>query len=358
MTRLGQWLGLANGASGFYVFLHYWYHSPGRACLTRLDWQPTEEYVAVSRFFRKVGRMSPIVAKWRRIKLDVALPEVRGVFKCPDFAGRFIVLVNADMRDVHTFSIEKGCYELEGFTRIKSDVKLMPGDGIVLFKGSSGEVARLKKVIGDGFDKSTSKSVKSQVQQVRKVDNTGKDFGEIEKAEMPIILGGKGGVPKFYITKMPGAKEAKIYCSMGKILDWGEGVKVPTSPYHPPYPGVNENVIFLKWKSTEFANIKYLERAHFEIEFVKPLNAGRLAVYPIVEDGLGFARKTEYMPRWEMEGRDYNSTKLIVEITGIVRDWAEGKLANKGIIIVYSYWPDGNDSLKVKRISKLHLEFH
>ncbi len=357
MIRIGHWLGLANGASGFYLFLNYDYHSWGRACLTRLDWQPTEEYVAVSRFFRKVQHIRLIVAKWKRVKLDIALPEVRGVFKHPDFAGEFIVLVNADMRKANSFSIGKGCYELEGFKKVGDKVKLMPGDGVVMFKGSKNEIARLKKLIGLGVWPVVNKAIACKVKQVWRVGKGGKDFTDRDVLKMPVSLGGKGGVPKFYITKMPGDKEAKIHCRLGKILDWGKGVNVPSEVYHPPYPGAGENVIFMEWPSDKFEQIKYLERAYFEIEFDKPFNAGRLAVYPIVEKGLGFARKTEYMPRWEMEGRDYNSKKLIVEITGIVRDWTERKLQNKGIIIVYNYWPDGSDSLKVQKISKLQMEF-
>ncbi len=358
MIRLGQWLGLANGASGFYEFVHYWYHSPGRACLTRLDWQPTEEYVAISRFFRKVGRLSRIVAKWKRVAFEVTLPEVRGVFECPGFKGKFIVLVNADMRKINSFSVEKNCYELEGFTKVGSKIRLMPGDGMILFEGSGSESARLKRMIGEGVYPLLEKCISAKVNEVWRVGVKGDDFANKNRLKLPVTLGGKGGVPKFYITKMPGAKEAKIYCRLGKILDWGDGVKVPSAVYHPPYPGAGENVLFLKWADTELRKIKYLERAYFEIEFAEAFNAGRLAVYPIVDDGLGFARKIEYMPRWEMEGRDYNSTKLIIELTGIVRDWSEGRLANKGIIMVFNYWPDGANSLKVTKISKLHLEFH
>ena len=356
MIRAGQWLGLANGASGFYLFVHYDYHPMGRACLTRLDWQPTEEYVAVSRFFRKVERISPLVAGWKRTKLDITLPEVRGTFRHPDFKGNFTVIVNADMRDTRTFPIDSQYVELEEFKKIKTGIELMPGEGAILFSGGKDEVSRLKGLLNEQ-EGMVNKSLDADTMQVWKVDDHGVSFAAEDKLKIPAILGGKGGIPKFYITKMPGEKEMKIYCSMGKILDWGNGVKVPANPYHPPYPGAGENALFIHWPDKEIKHISYLEKAYFELEFDKPFDAGRLAIYPVVDNGLGFAGKTEYMPRWEMEGRDYNSGKLIIEITGIVQDWIKGDLINKGMIIVYNNWPDGSDKMEIKHISKLHLKY-
>ena len=123
-------------------------------------------------------------------------------------------------------------------------------------------------------------------------------------------------------------------------------------PYHPPYPGPGENVVHMKWGLAEL-NPRWIERAYFTTEMRQPVDGGRLGVFPLVEYGLGFAGRTEYMPRWEMEMAGYGRRKLSIEITGIVRDWCEGRLANEGVLLVYKGWPDGSGKMEIGCITGL-----
>lgn len=357
--RVGYWMGLANGATGFFSYAHYLYHGNARSALTRLDCQPTEEYVAISRFFRKVSHLSPIIAEWKRVDLNTKLPVMQGKFKHPDYDGEFIVLVNCDLAKDISHTLPQKCIELEGFQQIGNSIKIPSGSGEVLFCGSEIEAKKLKHQLGFGAYPLKKVQILSDA-ALWSVSESKKSFAEVSRlkniSSASINIGGKGGVPTFYIAKMPTREKAALYGKLGKIVEWGDGVRVPSAFYHPPYPGPKEKVLNLNWNLQDI-KASFVERAYIKIALKEPLNGGRVAVYPIIENGIGFDNKTEYMPRWEMEISDYRSKELLIEITGIVRDWLEGSLDNKGVIIVYNNWPDGSGKMPIDSISKLNIVY-
>lgn len=351
-VRMSLWTALAYGVSGFSLFHYYDNDSAGRACLTRFDWKPTEEYVAAGTFFSHIKRFSPLVGKWKRlgevkVKNNVAVSR----FKHPDYSGTFIVAANSDSWESASVPMNS-VYELEGFTPVKGTLKLSPGAGTILFRGSKDELSKLKQLLGDGAYPVRSEKLMVENFQLWKVDKSGDKFSEKINITGQIRFGGRGAMPVINRSTLPGWK--------GKLMDWGNGIKVPSCIYYPPYPGKNETVLYLKWDASSLAGVR-IKRAELRIKLAKPVSRGRLGIYPVVQDGLGLTGQIEYMPRWEDSADQLilsEDNELTMEITGILREWASGKTVNKGLLVVYEGFPGKNRNILLREKPVLVVEYH
>lgn len=327
-VRMSLWTGLAYGASGFYLFRNYDNDGTGRACLTRFDWKPTEEYVAASRFFRRVRRLSPLVGKWRRSS-DTALvgPVAVTSFTHPDYAGTFRVIANSDPYHAATYRAADGFFDLRGFLAAGECV-LGPGDGRILYRGSKKDLKELEKRFGPGAAPLRSETTTPKRVQLWTLKQAGE--GVFEKREFDkcaIRFGGKGAPPVVSRSTLPPWG--------GDLVNWGGGIKVPSRVYYPPCPGRAETVLHLKWDMSGIAG-KEIERAVLTFSLADPNAIGRIGIYPVVKNGLGTAGAIEYMPRWETRIPSFPTGKsLAAEITGIVNEWTRGELQNRGLVVVF-----------------------
>jgi len=350
-VRMSLWTGLVHGASGFWLFHQYDNDGTGRACLTRFDWQPTEEYVAASRFFRRVRRLSPLVGEWKMTG-EVTLEDgvAAGRFRHPDYKGTFIVLVNPGAWKSVSYRCEGTLYELEGFTPVRGELELAGGEGVVLFEGGASELDALKVLLGPGLHPVLKEKLNAERAQVWKTNEESDGFAQKRDVrDGPIGFGGKGAMPVIYRSNLPGWK--------GKLLDWGEGVKVPARVYYPPRPGAGETVFYLKWDLAELAGCE-VDRAVLKLGLASAVPGGRLGVYPVVDEGPGTGGVIEYMPRWEDNTLGLKAgQELEVEITGIVGEWASGELANRGLLLVYEGFPSPCRQLTVETEPALEVQY-
>jgi len=337
--RMMLWTGLAYGSSGFYLYVYYDYHPAGRAALTRFDWKPTEEYEVSARFFRTISRLAPLVGRWRLMETKLDGDILTGKFAHHDFKGDFLVVANSNPRECKTYHVAKGgMWDLNSFSRLTEKVKIIPGGGLVAFGGPDSELARVRKLLGPPPGRLGKKvGLAPACLQVWEVSRDGKSANARREisTDKPIAFGGKGALPVFDMPMMPGWEPHVLVRKDAEVLDWGEGVKVPQGVYYPPYPGAGDEVLFLRWDLSDLAG-RYVERAVMNLQMKQPIKGGRLAVYPVVSEGIGWAGITEYMPRWEMDDLDFKAgQQLAVELTGIVGYWLDRTLENRGLLIVH-----------------------
>ncbi len=363
--NLYGWTGLAYGSSGFYIYVEYSRWGSGRAVFTRFDWQPTEEYIAATRFFRVVRRLAPIISNWSPAKPTIVTsPIAEGVMKHPEFEGEFLVIANTNEFTSAKYNLSEDTvyYDLETFRRLKDSVEMDPAMGQVLFKGSKAELKKIQRLIGEGAG--TLKET-SLAPQTTRLWTTAKDNEELVASRTkitnkPFTLGGKGGKPWIYSEKRLDKPPKKS----GDILDWADGVKIPAGTYFPPRPGKNETMLFLKWDFSRLQKLSNLliESACFELK-TSGISGGRVAVYPVINDSdiLMDQAAIEFMPRWEIDQIDQFKGKegppLRIEIGGMVQQWIKKQLPNKGLLVVYTGWPDTIEPVEIKTPPELKIKY-
>ena len=66
------------------------------------------------------------------------------------------------------------------------------------------------------------------------------------------------------------------------------------------------------------------------------------------------------MPRWEERARRFvlrGDNELSAEITGIFNEWLDGKLANRGLLVVYEGFPSSHRQVTLEHEPILRLEY-
>jgi len=356
------WTGMAFQATGFFLFAEYLYQGFGRACVSRFEWIPTEEYAAGIRFFRTVRRLEPLLSRWTSAQATQVIGDiVEGVMNHPDFDGQFVVIANSNLSASVSYAVpgDGTYYDLETFSRVVAPIELDPGMGVVLFKGSAGELEQLKDLLGPGLGLAEQVTL-SPIQAQNWTADAGDEETVASRTDVtgtPIAIGGKGGKPwlynDVYISEPPSWA--------GELLDWGDGVRMPAGFYFPPRPGAGENMLFLKWDFSSLANYTNVtvESAAFELPMASALNFGRVGVYPVIGDGDDLLNDVlEHMPRWEIDQFSVPlGGSLRIEIGGMVQQWIDGDLANRGLLVVYNGWPDTTSPMLLSAVPTLKLKY-
>ena len=345
---MALWTGLAYGFTGFYIWHGYDNDAAGISALTRFDWKPTESYARAGRIFHRFKRLSPLIAKWSHQGTSTPSNVAVGQFTHPDFQGIFIVIANVRPDQPSTYVPASALVELEGFRTVTDPVTLRGGAGMVLFEGSGAEIDTLKQLLGDGMYPLRKKTLGPSVVQRWHKDTGAGGIVEQNVAVYPVTFGGKGALPVMPRSNFP--------FWGGDLLDWGDGVKVPSVVYYAPYPGPDtDTALFLQWPSNELAGLD-IDRAILNLDLDNTLPGGRLAVYPVVTSGHGFEGITEYGPRYELRTNQVGPAGLRFHITGIAREWAEGEMPNLGLLLVYEGFPSINTDVIIGSAPSLEIE--
>lgn len=343
------WTGLAAGATGFILFIESdngdgW----GRACFTRFDWQPTEEFMAASRFFVRARRLAPLIGGWTWTgEMQVVDGVAVGAFEHPEYEGQFVVLANIDPFTPAVFTPQSHLYELEGFTPVRRPIELLGGEGAVLFRGTRTVLGKLEEKLGPGVWPLRETAVAPE--SIQRWETGASDESPVNiQTQGALAFGGKGALPVIHRPDVPDWG--------GELVPWSEDVNVPSRVYYPPYPGTGgEAALHLQWDLSGLADAE-VDRAVLRLKLAEPVGGGRLAVYPVVEDGIGFNGQTEYMPRWEHRfGFRSAEEDVNAQVTGIVRQWVEGELPNRGLILVYEGFPTDRRSVALEARPRLEI---
>lgn len=357
------WAGLAYGTTGFYLFGEYFYHGFGRGALSRFDWIPTEEYMAAVRFYRIVRRLEPLVSRWEpAVASEFTNNFAIGWMQHTDFSGQFLVIANMDIDNTKNYSIpsDESYYELETFSRVDgSIITFAPGAGSVLFKGSAAELEELRELLGFGAGLPEETIIQALEAQIWTTDvNDEELIATRTSLTGSHYIGGKGGIPWVYsqdqLTELPSFA--------GEILTWDDDTSVPAGYYFPPRPGVGENMIFLSWDVSSLQNLTdvIIDSAIFEIAVSSGISGGKVAAYPVISDGdILMDDVLEFMPRWEKEQFTLSAgSSLRIEIGGMLREWINGDMANRGLLIVYCGWPDTINAIEISGIPALNVKYY
>jgi hypothetical protein len=358
------WTSLAYGSTGFYLFKEYDGDGRGRAALTRFDWEVTEEYAAAQRFWRTLSHVEPLLRKWTSsTATTVSSGIARGWMSHPDYTGLFLVIANVSPWNAAAFTVpgDATYYELVDYTAVSGTINLDPGMGMILFKDTSGEIAALTSLLGpvpgtNGQDTLTA----SQAQLWTASSDEQTVVARTNIAGGPITFGGKGGLPWIYLENTPGWG--------GDLRTWRTSptlVKVPAGVYYPPHPGASEEMLFLKWDSSDLPSVgAVLEKAVFTVTLSASLPGGRLAVYPVAGEGDDILNGVlEFMPRWELDEIDDLSlgagSTVRVDITGMVQEWiSKSDYVNRGLLVVYEGFPDNSSGfVQISAVPTLELAY-
>lgn len=359
--NLSCWTSLAYGTTGFFLYIEYTGKLNGRAARTFFDWKVTEEFYAASRFFRTVGRLAPIIGYWTPVQPTQWSDDLAvGVMKHPQFDGQFLVVANTDHynQTVYTPSGGSTVYELDTFQQITDSITLQPGMGVVLFSGGVLEMETLKDTLGHGPGIRLTQTIAAQQAQVWA---TGSDEEETvasrtDTGGQQIALGGKGGKPWVYTSEF--TYPTPLWA--GDPIAWDECTKVPAGYYYPPRCGPAENMLYLRFDCSNLASDDAtIASAVLHLDLPQGMPGGRLAVYPIVGDGDDLIDDLlELMPRWELDYFSRQAGESIrIEVGGMVQEWIDGDMANRGLLVVYAGWPATSNPVPVQCSGELEVTY-
>jgi hypothetical protein len=250
-------------------------------------------------------------------------------------------------------------YELEAFKNVTGSINLAPGKGTVLFKGSVIELEELKKLIQKGAGVYTAKTLSVSEKKLWQISSGDQEAVSQRNdiTNFPISFGGKGGIPWVYSENQ--MTELPSYA--GEVLTWGTGIKMPAGIIFPPRAGTGESMLFLKWDLSSFQSLAdKVESAVFELQVSSGISGGRLAIYPVIGDSDDLLYDVmEFMPRWEKESLAVSAGGTVrLEIGGMVQEWINGTMDNRGLLIVYYGWPNTTNSFGTNNIGSLNITYY